>query len=164
MATIFRFRSHLLAFAVMLVLFAASAMPASAGGTNAGPHNHGAGLCYTNGKLVIQGPTVNVASEQNPIGQPLTQNVYYRSNLNRWNGTTWVYVKSTGWVSGTLSGGYSLKLANSQFTIYQGGYYKVSTEIQWYAGSTLIGSSPNTYVDFHKNMSTGAGVPYCTYG
>jgi len=155
----------------MLVLFAASAMPASASGsgTNAGPHNHGAGLCYTNGKLVVQGPTVGVAPEQSPmaVSNPsVTQTVSYRANLNRWNGTAWVYVTSTPWASGTVSTGYTIKLANREFTVYQNGYYKVSTEIQWYstAQQRVIGSSPNTYVDFHKHMSTGAGVPYCTYG
>ena len=98
------------------------------------------------------------------------ESTYFRSDLYRWNGSTWAFVASRGWYSGASNGNGKLALGNvAGFPYYwllnngvvvdQGavfnnlapGYYRTAEYYQWQNGAS---ASRWSFVN-------GSGAAYC---
>jgi hypothetical protein len=98
------------------------------------------------------------------------EKTYFRADLYRWNGSTWVFVASRGWYAGASNGNGKLALGNffgvpyywllnngavidqgAVFSNLQSGYYKTAEYYQWQNGAK---ASRWSFVN-------GSGAQYC---
>lgn len=155
----------LMAFMVVASLMVNAAPVAASTGRQA----HGDAVCHSGGRIEVIGPRVATVSENTPIAQPLTQRVYYRAHLYRWDGSTWAYTTSTTWQQRQVTSISPVALPTASFTGITAGYWAASTEIHWYSAmaEAHLGSAPNMWVDTHRSVSPlgaiGSLSPYCFF-
>ena len=116
-----------------------------------------------------------VAVGYSPNYSPSRQDVYVKTDLYRWTGSSWSLATGTGWQHHfNWSDGRSSWAAfrSAQFTVKVGGsYWRVAQTFQWYVGSTKVGEVVNlyngqSYVSGQGNSQSygDTGYGYCWIG
>lgn len=147
-------------------------MPASAAG-NAGPAMAGWGYCYSSTTILVSVPSIEPARQlygaTSLFGTP-SQQVAFRANLARWDGTAWVAVRYGTWFVGTANTSSAYGISQTTWTDLSGRlipsaigfegltagtwqapiYYRVWYDFYWYQDAFRPAGQSSAWADGHR--------------